>query len=106
MAVRIRLRQQGRRNRPTYRLVVTEATSRRDGKYIENLGWYDPHATTEAQQLVVKADRVLHWVAHGAQVAEGAEHLVNRAAPEVMKLLRDRLLRKREKARVRRKAKA
>ena len=42
MALKIRLRQQGRNNRPFYRLVVTDARSPRDGKYVEALGWYNP----------------------------------------------------------------
>ncbi len=42
MALKIRLRQQGRNNRPFYRLVVTDVRSPRDGKYVEMLGWYNP----------------------------------------------------------------
>ena len=42
MALKIRLRQQGRKNRPFYRLVLTDSRTPRDGKYVEALGWYNP----------------------------------------------------------------
>ena len=45
MALKIRLRQQGRKNRPFYRMVVTDVRAPRDGKYCEALGWYNPFET-------------------------------------------------------------
>jgi small subunit ribosomal protein S16 len=46
MALKIRLRQQGRKNRQTYRLVVTDIRNPRDGKYLEMIGWYNPFNKT------------------------------------------------------------
>lgn len=77
MALKIRLRQQGRRNRQVYRLVVTDVRTRRDGKYIEMLGWYDPNMSQEANGAV-KADRIRHWLSVGAQLTENAESFVKR----------------------------
>ena len=52
MALMIRLRQQGRTNRQTYRLVVTDKKNPRDGKYIEMLGWYNPHEENEKNLFI------------------------------------------------------
>lgn len=77
MALKIRLRQQGRRNRQVYRLVITDVHSKRDGKYIEMLGWYDPHIQGD-QNGAVKSERVRYWVSVGAQVTEGAKSFIKR----------------------------
>lgn len=82
MAVKIRLRRQGRRNRPFYRLVATDARAKRDGKYLENLGWYNPVESDMAKNALIKADRVKHWLTQGAQLTEKAHALVKRMAPE------------------------
>lgn len=76
MALKIRLRQQGRRNRQVYRLVVTDVRSKRDGKYIEMLGWYDPQM--EGANGAVKAERVRYWVSVGAQISENAASFIRR----------------------------
>lgn len=70
--IRIRLRQQGRRNYRTYRLVVAESCTRRDGPYKEMLGWYRPR-TGEAS---IDTERVKHWLTHGAQLSDKAEKLI------------------------------
>lgn len=86
MAVKIRLRQQGRANRQTYRLVVTDIREPRDGKYIEMLGWYNPfNAANNAQ---VNVDRINYWVGQGAEISPNAQTLIGRIAPDVMKVLR------------------
>ena len=77
MALKIRLRQQGRRNRQVYRLVVTDVRCKRDGKYIEMLGWYDPNIAGEANGAV-KPERIRHWVAVGAQLTENAKSFIRR----------------------------
>lgn len=102
MALRIRLRRQGRTNRPFYRLVVTEGDSRRDGAYLEAIGWYDPLKVEN--NCVVKQERVQHWLAHGAQLTERAESLVARNAPAVMQQQRAKVEEKRAKLRAKRKA--
>ena len=104
MALKIRLRKQGRHNRPCFRLVVTEAGCPRDGKYIEMLGWYDPHGTVEANSLSVKSDRVMHWIDQGAQISDCVHDLMKKAAPQVVETLRQRALVKREKLRAKRRA--
>lgn len=86
MALKIRLRQQGRANRQTYRLVVTDIRNPRDGKYLEMIGWYNPFsATTES---VVDVERINFWVGQGAQITPSAQALIARIAPDVMKEMR------------------
>lgn len=84
MALKIRLRQQGRTNRKLYRVVVTHGTAARDGRYVEMLGWYNPHAHDTTEELHLDVDRVAHWLKQGAQMTEKAEALVKRQAPEVI----------------------
>lgn len=64
MAVRIRLRRVGKTKQPHYRLVVTDSRAPRDGKFIENVGHYDP---TKDTAPVVKSDRVRYWFGRGAR---------------------------------------
>jgi small subunit ribosomal protein S16 len=90
MALKIRLRKQGRTNRPFYRLVVTDSRSRRDGKFIESVGWYNPIEAADELNLSVKPDRVQHWLENGAQLTEKAEALVARAAPAVIRQWKER----------------
>ena len=87
MALKIRLRQQGRNNRPFYRLVLTDVRSPRDGKYLEALGWYNPFAKLEQDKVFVKPDRIQHWIDCGAQLSDTAESLIKKAAPAVIQLL-------------------
>jgi small subunit ribosomal protein S16 len=86
MVLKIRLRQQGRANRQTYRLVVTDIRNPRDGKYLEMIGWYNPYSTTT--DSVVNAERINFWVGQGAQITPNAQALISRIAPDVMKDLR------------------
>lgn len=95
MALIIRLRQHGRRNRPFFRLVVADSRSPRDGKCIETLGWYDPLVESEERNVSVEAGRVQHWLDQGAQLSENVEHLMGRAAPELMKRHRATVLARR-----------
>ena len=68
MAVKIRLKRMGRKNRPFYRIVAIDSRSRRDGVEIERLGWFDPLRTDVAVNL--NEDRVIHWLKQGAQPSE------------------------------------
>jgi small subunit ribosomal protein S16 len=97
MALKIRMRKQGRRNQACFRIVVTETTTRRDGKYNEVLGWYNPHGKTEEHTLSVKADRVQHWLNQGAEISEKVACLMLKAAPVVMKEQREKAFAKRAK---------
>ena len=74
--VRIRLKRIGQRNRPYYRIVVTEKSRARDGKYIEALGHYNPRD----KQLVVDVERANHWLSKGAQPSDTAGRLLRRYA--------------------------
>jgi len=86
MAVKIRLRQQGRKNRQTFRLVVTDIRNPRDGKYLETLGSYDPHSAKLNLQL--NTERLNYWLSKGAELTQSAEKLVKGVAPEVIKALK------------------
>ncbi len=70
MALKIRLRQQGRNNRQVYRVVVSDVRSPRDGKYVESLGWYNPFESELDKSVSVKADRIQHWLDTGALLSE------------------------------------
>lgn len=71
--VRIRLQRVGRRNQPSYRIVVADSRVKRDGKYLEMLGYYNPR--THPSTIVVKEDRVYFWLDRGAQPSEAVEHI-------------------------------
>lgn len=83
MAVKIRMRQQGRKNRQTFRLVVTDVRNPRDGKYVETLGSYDPNR--KENNLTVDAERLRIWLEKGAVLSDRAEKLVKNVAPEVIR---------------------
>ncbi|MGP1309264.1 MAG: 30S ribosomal protein S16 [Phycisphaerales bacterium] len=68
--VRIRLTRLGRHKRPFYRIHAVDQRDQRDGKFIENLGWYNPIETDESKRLSVKDDRVKHWLSVGAQASD------------------------------------
>jgi small subunit ribosomal protein S16 len=74
--VRIRLRRVGLKKQPSYRIVVTDRESPRDGRYIEIVGFYNPR--TEPPQMEVKEDRVLHWLSVGAQPSEPVAHILEK----------------------------
>jgi small subunit ribosomal protein S16 len=70
----LRLARRGTKKRPFYHIVATDNASRRDGRFIEQIGTYDPQKPdTEA---VVLEDRLQHWVGHGAQMSERVKHIV------------------------------
>lgn len=78
MAVRIRLTRMGRRNRPFYRIVVADSRSRRDGKFIEQIGTYDP-IKKQDENSTVKEDRVLYWLREGAQPSDTVKKILSKA---------------------------
>lgn len=77
MALRIRLRRMGRKKAPTYRIVVAESTMPRDGRFVANLGHYNPR--TEPHTLVVDRERALYWLAQGATPTDTARSLLKRS---------------------------
>lgn len=105
MALKIRLRQQGRNNRPFYRVVIADERSPRDGKYVEALGWYNPFESAEDKSLSLNEMRIQHWIDQGAQVSEKVESLLWRKAPTLMKAKTTKEVESRKKALVKRKLK-
>ena len=77
MAVRIRLTRVGAKKQPTYRVVVADARSARDGRAIETLGHYNPR--TEPVELSVDADKAKAWLAKGAQPSDTVARLFKQA---------------------------
>lgn len=104
MAVKIRMRQQGRHGRPFYRVVVADVHSPRDGKYIESLGWYNPFAPENQAELSIDAERLSFWLNQGAQLTDKTAALAKRAAPEVMKNLNEKVCSNKIKTIAKRKA--
>jgi small subunit ribosomal protein S16 len=104
MAVRIRLRQQGRTNRPFYRVVLTDSRNPRDGRYVETLGWYNPLEAEQEKNLSLKEDRVRYWLDQGAIMSEKAEALIAKVSPGVIKSKRERELAKKARLREKRKS--
>lgn len=77
MATRIRLRREGRKGIPFYRIVVADRTAARDGRFVEILGTYDPRA--KGQQVTLDADKARAWLAKGATPSETVESLLKKA---------------------------
>jgi len=75
----IRLSRGGSKKRPFFNLVVAEKRNRRDGRFLERVGFYNPVASGQAEMLRVSFDRVEHWVNHGAQISPTVERLVRDA---------------------------
>ncbi len=78
MAVRIRLKRTGRRNRPFYRICVFDSRTRRDGKPIEELGTYDPRGDDWTQKVKLKRARAHHWLTVGALPSETVGSILRR----------------------------
>src|SRR3954466_16327716 len=76
MAVSIRLRREGAKNSPYYKVVVVDSRSPRDGKFIEIIGTYDPKKTGHNSTL--KLDRIDHWISQGAQPSDTVRSLIKK----------------------------
>ena len=72
--VKIRLRRVGAKKQPSYRVVVADSRSPRDGRFIEVIGFYNPR--TEPETVTIKEDRALHWLGVGAQPTPAVERLL------------------------------
>ena len=77
MAVKIRLKRMGAKKQPHYRFVVSDARSPRDGRFVEELGYYNP--TAEPAVVHLDEERVLEWLRRGAQPSETVRALLSRA---------------------------
>lgn len=76
----IRLARGGAKKRPFYNLVVADSRTRRDGRFIERIGFYNPIATEKEEGLRIAADRLAYWQQQGAQLSLTAARLVKQAA--------------------------
>src|SRR5690606_23951718 len=74
--VRIRLSRAGAKKRPFYHIVVTDRRARRDGRYIERLGFFNPIATGTEERLKVDLERASYWLSQGAQASERVQSLI------------------------------
>ncbi|MEJ2286990.1 MAG: 30S ribosomal protein S16 [Desulfobacterales bacterium] len=82
MAVRIRLARHGAKKKPFYRIVVADGESPRDGKYLENVGTYNP--LLDPVQITIKSERIKYWLDKGAKPSDtvrsaptGSSHMQN-----------------------------
>lgn len=83
MAVIIRLRREGTKNSPYYRIVVADKHSPRDGKFLELVGTYDPKKV--ADNSTVKLERVEHWIKQGAKPSDTVRSLIKKAKVKASK---------------------
>ncbi len=76
----IRLARGGAKKRPFYNVVVADSRSRRDGRFIERVGFYNPVAAEREEGLRIAQDRVAYWTGRGARLSDTVAMLVKRAA--------------------------
>lgn len=74
MAVKMRLRREGKRKQPFYRVVVADARSPRDGRFIEDIGYYQP--LREPSTIDIKRERALYWLGEGVQPSDAVRQLL------------------------------
>ena len=82
MAVKLRLKRMGRKNHPFYRLSAIDSRSPRDGRVIEELGFFDPTLKDQAKQFVAKLDRCRYWLDTGAIPSETVSSLLKKNGVE------------------------
>ena len=85
MSVKIRLKRTGARKRPFYRIVVVDSRAPRDGRPIEEIGYYGavlPASFTDRERIRVATERVDYWVSKGAQVSETVKKLIKRVSAD------------------------
>lgn len=80
MAVKIRFCRKGKKNRAFFRLVAIDSRSPRDGKYLDNLGWYDPFQ----KKSKLDKEKIIDWIKKGAIVSEKAKIFIKREAKEIV----------------------
>lgn len=79
MALRIRLQRHGNRHNPYYRIVVAESSARRDGRFVEWLGTYDPRRKNSQHEYQVNLERADHWEKVGAKPSETVRSILRKA---------------------------
>lgn len=75
----IRLSRSGSKKRPFYNIVVTDSRNRRDGRFNERLGFYNPMIAEGAQRFTINAERVAYWVSNGAGMSDTVARLIKTA---------------------------
>ncbi len=76
----IRLARGGQKKRPFYHIVVTDSRNKRDGRYIERLGFFNPGAIGQEVRLNLNNDRIEHWVKLGAKTSDRVNTLIKESA--------------------------
>ena len=76
----IRLARGGAKKRPFYNVVVADSRNRRDGRFIERVGFYNPVAAASEEGLRISQERVAYWTEHGAKLSDTVAMLVKRAS--------------------------
>ena len=76
----IRLSRRGSKHRPFYNVVVADSRNRRDGRFIERVGFYNPVANEKQERVRLNNDRLNHWVSQGAQLSDAVAKLVKEQA--------------------------
>lgn len=82
MAVRIRMKRMGRTHRPFYRICATDSRSPRDGRVIEELGFYDPMVKETDARAILNGERVEYWLGVGAQPSDKVKVLIKKYGPK------------------------
>jgi small subunit ribosomal protein S16 len=80
----IRLARGGAKARPFFNIVVADKRTRRDGRFIERIGFYNPIATANEESIRIAQDRLTYWRGVGAQASPTVERLVNQAAKKAV----------------------
>jgi small subunit ribosomal protein S16 len=78
MAVRIRMKKIGRKHRPFYRICVVDSRVAREGKAIEEIGWYDTSVDDKSQRVKINLERVDYWLSVGASLSDRVATLVKK----------------------------
>lgn len=82
--VTIRLSRGGAKKQPFYHLVVTDSRNRRDGRYIERVGFFNPVARGNDTSIRIELDRIDHWIGTGAQMSERVSSIVKTARKQAI----------------------
>lgn len=85
LSVKLRLKRLGRRNRSFFRLNAIDSRNPRDGRVIEQLGWYDPNAKESESQTSLNRERIEYWLSVGAQPSDTVRQLLKRQGIAVAK---------------------
>jgi small subunit ribosomal protein S16 len=94
VAVRLRLKRTGRKHVASYRVVAMDSRAPRDGRAIEELGWYQPENKDADKQLSLKPDRIREWLTKGAQPTETVALLCLKAGIELPAKVNQRVTRR------------